>query len=194
MQAVVSSHAHKMLFIPQNELREEVIENVKWNVNRDSPEDKLRDFLEWMFAVKRDTIHHVRNSVSLSVCLSVFICFNCFSSEQAPSQLVHKNLNLLPVSTSNGIFSLHYSVIPVVSIQYPHSSSLIPIPSFQQSHSNTLIPAISFQYPHSSSLIPIPHSSNFIPIPSFQQSHSNTLIPAISFQYPHSSNFIPKLY
>ena len=32
---------------------------MKWNVNRDSPEDKLRDFLEWMKAVKRDTIHNV---------------------------------------------------------------------------------------------------------------------------------------
>ncbi len=37
-----------------------MIENVKWNVNRDSPEDKLRDFLGWMSAVKRDTLHHVR--------------------------------------------------------------------------------------------------------------------------------------
>lgn len=44
----------------QNELREEVVEKVKWNIKRDSPEDKLRDFLLWMFAVKRDTIHHVR--------------------------------------------------------------------------------------------------------------------------------------
>ncbi len=43
----------------QHELREEVIEKVKWNVNRDSPEDKLRDFLEWMKAVKRDTLHQV---------------------------------------------------------------------------------------------------------------------------------------
>lgn len=44
---------------PQNELREEVIEKVKWQVNRDSAEDKLRDFLEWMYAVKKDTLHHV---------------------------------------------------------------------------------------------------------------------------------------
>ena len=44
----------------QHELREEVIEKVKWNINRDSPEDKLRDLLQWMKAVKRDTIHSVR--------------------------------------------------------------------------------------------------------------------------------------
>ncbi len=54
------------LLYTQNELREEVIENVKWNVNRDSPEDKLRDFLEWMSAVKRDTLHHVRLELLLS--------------------------------------------------------------------------------------------------------------------------------
>ena len=40
-----------------------MIERVKWNVNRDSPEDKLRDFLEWMKAVKRDTIHSVSERV-----------------------------------------------------------------------------------------------------------------------------------
>ena len=43
----------------QNELREEVVKKVKWQVNRDSAEDKLRDFLEWMYAVKKDTLHHV---------------------------------------------------------------------------------------------------------------------------------------
>lgn len=55
---------------PQNDLREEVIEKVKWQVNRDSPEDKLRDFLEWMYALKKDTLHHVRTSsprVSMSI-------------------------------------------------------------------------------------------------------------------------------
>ena len=47
----------------QNDLREEVMEKVKWQVNRDSAEDKLRDFLEWMYAVKKDTIHHVRPAI-----------------------------------------------------------------------------------------------------------------------------------
>ena len=46
-------------YVFQNELREEVVENVKWQVNRDSAEDKLRDFLEWIYAVKKDTLHHV---------------------------------------------------------------------------------------------------------------------------------------
>lgn len=32
---------------------------MKWSINRDSAEDKLRDFLEWMYAVKTDTLHHV---------------------------------------------------------------------------------------------------------------------------------------
>ena len=43
----------------QNKLREEVIENVKWNVDRDSAESKQRDFLDWALAVKKDTVHHV---------------------------------------------------------------------------------------------------------------------------------------
>ena len=47
----------------QNDLREEVVEKVKWQVNRDSAEDKLRDFLEWMYAVKKDTIHHVSPAI-----------------------------------------------------------------------------------------------------------------------------------
>ena len=52
----------------QHELREAVIEKVKWNVNRDSPEDKLRDYLEWMKAVKHDTMHHVSCCVCVCVC------------------------------------------------------------------------------------------------------------------------------
>ena len=35
------------------------MEKVKWNVNRDSPEDKLRDFMKWMKAVKKETLHQV---------------------------------------------------------------------------------------------------------------------------------------
>lgn len=43
-----------------------MVERVKWQVNRDSPEDKHRDFLKWMDAVKRDTKHNVRAYISLS--------------------------------------------------------------------------------------------------------------------------------
>ena len=32
---------------------------MKWNVSRDSPEDKLRDFLKWTKAVKKETEHKV---------------------------------------------------------------------------------------------------------------------------------------
>ena len=35
------------------------MERVKWNVNRDSAEGKLRDFLKWMKAVKKETEHKV---------------------------------------------------------------------------------------------------------------------------------------
>ena len=58
----------------QNELREEVVEKVKWQVNRDSAEDKLRDFLEWMYAVKKDTLHYV----------SAFICSHSHSMSSLP--------------------------------------------------------------------------------------------------------------
>ena len=48
----------------QHALREEVKERVKWMVNRDSAEDKTRDFLEWTKAVKNDTLHNVRIRIS----------------------------------------------------------------------------------------------------------------------------------
>ncbi len=38
-------------------------EKVKWNVNRDSPEDRLRDYLEWMEAAKRDIEHQVYSAI-----------------------------------------------------------------------------------------------------------------------------------
>ena len=43
----------------QNTFSHNLVERVKWNVNRDSPEDKLRDFMEWMKAVKKETLHQV---------------------------------------------------------------------------------------------------------------------------------------
>ena len=47
-----------------------MIEKVKWNVNRDSAEDKLRDFTEWLYAVKKDTIHNV----CVCVCARMGVC------------------------------------------------------------------------------------------------------------------------
>jgi inositol 1,4,5-triphosphate receptor type 1 len=43
---------------PDSDLREVIVEKVKWQINRDSAEHKLRDFLMWMKPVKRDTLHH----------------------------------------------------------------------------------------------------------------------------------------
>ena len=51
----------------QHELREEVIEKIKWNISHDSAEDKLRDLLEWMKAVKEYTIHRVSLIKYLSI-------------------------------------------------------------------------------------------------------------------------------
>ena len=36
-----------------------MIDKIKWSISRDSPEDKLRDLMKWMKAVKRDVMHRV---------------------------------------------------------------------------------------------------------------------------------------
>ena len=43
----------------QNTLREELTEQVRWNVNRDSMEDKQTSLLSLMPALKRDIVHQV---------------------------------------------------------------------------------------------------------------------------------------
>lgn len=50
-------------------LSEDVRETVKWNVNRDSAEDKLRDFLDWFKAVKIDQSYSykLRNTFGISI-------------------------------------------------------------------------------------------------------------------------------
>ena len=40
-----------------------MIEKIKWNICHDSPEDKLRDLLQWMKAVKRHTLHSVSSII-----------------------------------------------------------------------------------------------------------------------------------
>lgn len=48
----------------QREFKEEVTSRVKWNVNRSSLDDKLRDFLDWMAALKKDTLHRVSQHIN----------------------------------------------------------------------------------------------------------------------------------
>ncbi len=43
----------------QDELRKELRTEVKWNVNRESPEEKVRDFVTWSKACKKDVEHQV---------------------------------------------------------------------------------------------------------------------------------------
>ena len=54
---------------------EELIEKVKYRVNRDSPEDKTRDFLKWMEGARKEIVHLVsapillhHNSHSYTLC------------------------------------------------------------------------------------------------------------------------------
>ena len=53
------------IILYQDELPEELIEKVKYKVNRDSPEDKTRDYLDWMKAVKKEMFHIVRTYVCM---------------------------------------------------------------------------------------------------------------------------------
>jgi len=55
-------------------LPEEIIEKVKYRVNRESAEDKTRDFLNWMMSVKKE-IHHL----VLNVPLLIFYIYFTFS-------------------------------------------------------------------------------------------------------------------
>ena len=46
----------------QVKIREHLSDTVKYEVDRSTQDDKLRDFHEWMKAVKKDTLHHVSNT------------------------------------------------------------------------------------------------------------------------------------
>lgn len=54
----------------QDQLSEELVEKVKWQVNRESAENKVRDFLEWMKAIK-GIVNHLVSSASYC---SLIIC------------------------------------------------------------------------------------------------------------------------
>ena len=47
----------------QDQLPEELVEKVKWQVNRESAESKVRDFLDWMKAIK-GIVNHLVSSAS----------------------------------------------------------------------------------------------------------------------------------
>ena len=48
-----------LVYVFQDALREEMTEQVRWNVNRDSMEDKQTGLLSLMPALKRDIVHQV---------------------------------------------------------------------------------------------------------------------------------------
>ena len=55
------------IFDSQDELREEIIEKVKWNIERDSMEDKQRALLELFDPLKIDLKHQVLEITHQSV-------------------------------------------------------------------------------------------------------------------------------
>ena len=67
----------------QDELREEVKEKLKWSVNRDTPEDKLIDFLQWMEAARRDIDHQV----STCACVMKFASTCCKDRHRVLEQM-----------------------------------------------------------------------------------------------------------
>ena len=61
---------------------EELIEKVKYRVNRESPEDKTRDFLKWMEGAKKEILHlvSVHTSVATSLTYTLYLfCVDCTS-------------------------------------------------------------------------------------------------------------------
>ena len=53
---------------------EELIEKVKYRVNRDSPEDKTRDFLKWMEEAKKEIFHLVHKCNYVYNILYIIVC------------------------------------------------------------------------------------------------------------------------
>ncbi len=51
----------------QSEISEQLKDQLKFNVDRTTHGDKIRDFHEWMRGVKKDTIHRVRTCITTSL-------------------------------------------------------------------------------------------------------------------------------
>ena len=59
---------------------EELIEKVKYRVNRDSPEDKTRDFLKWMEGARKEIVHLVSYLHHYAINSHfAFVCVDCTS-------------------------------------------------------------------------------------------------------------------
>ncbi len=53
----------------QDKLREDLSEKVRWNINRDSMEDKQRALLDLMPALKSDINHQVKSKELFLFCI-----------------------------------------------------------------------------------------------------------------------------
>ena len=63
------------VYSTQDKLPKEVTEKVKYNVNRESPEDKLRDFLTWMKSAKKEINHLVECSNVITYTTHIELCY-----------------------------------------------------------------------------------------------------------------------
>ena len=87
----------------QNTFSHNLVERVKCNVNRDSPEDKLRDFMEWMKAVKKEMGHQVWCSgdcVVMNEYMTLIWVALSLPPDLAAQEVAITHPCLLPVSTS----------------------------------------------------------------------------------------------
>ena len=56
----------------KDELPAEIIEKVKYRVNRDTPEDKLRDFMNWMVLVRKEVLYLVTLYWYMCILLAIY--------------------------------------------------------------------------------------------------------------------------
>ena len=64
----------------QSDIREQLKDTVKFQVDRSTHGDKLRDYHEWMTAIKKDTLHHVRDLYMAIVeyCHQISLCVRSY--------------------------------------------------------------------------------------------------------------------
>ena len=114
---------------------------MKWSINRDSAEDKLRDFLEWMYAVKTDTLHHVSPHFPslplppLSSSLSLHLPPSCPPSlAHSPCPPCHRTGSIVTCQQESSSHTRKHVTQPrPLFLSSTHCPSLLPPPLFPPS-------------------------------------------------------------
>ncbi|XP_065834186.1 inositol 1,4,5-trisphosphate receptor type 3-like isoform X2 [Oscarella lobularis] len=142
---------HKVYFRvkDQSALREEVKETLKWNISRDSPTDKLRDFLEWGRDIQKDIQYQKKvrshwlaslfvlgNSFWYWMVLLLTLALNVFvlSTWNAPENLFQHRPHVetsyfYPVLYSLGGLHLFFSLCMLITFYIANAHNFV-LPSF----------------------------------------------------------------